>query len=104
MQFTGGSEPIAVFNVDGRFFATQDRLPRRRWSVSESYVKATHDRCALPMVLFHSLGKASGPAGVAATAHVAVSRGGFVMWMLHRGAELRPRAAARSLTCARRLS
>ncbi|MEP7244080.1 MAG: non-heme iron oxygenase ferredoxin subunit [Gammaproteobacteria bacterium] len=47
VQATGGSEPIAVFNVNGRFFATQDRCPHGQWSLAESYLVGDTVECAL---------------------------------------------------------
>ena len=46
-RFDGGAEPIAVFNVDGRFFATQDRCPHGNWPLSDSYVKGDTVECSL---------------------------------------------------------
>lgn len=42
-----GDEPIAVFNVGGRFYATQDRCPHGQWSLSDSYVTGDTVECAL---------------------------------------------------------
>ena len=40
-------EPIAVFNVAGRFFATQDRCTHGQFSLSESYIEGDQVVCAL---------------------------------------------------------
>ena len=46
-RLEGGAEAIAVFNVDGLYFATQDRCPHGNWPLSDSYVKGDTVECAL---------------------------------------------------------
>ena len=45
--FDTGPEPIAIFNVEGRYFATQDKCPHGQFSLSESYVEGDRVVCAL---------------------------------------------------------
>ena len=47
MRVMAGDVPIALFNVDGRFFATQDRCPHGQWPLSESHVSGDMVECAL---------------------------------------------------------
>lgn len=47
VQVAGSAEMLAVFNVNGRFFATQDRCPHGQWPLSESYVDGDVVECAL---------------------------------------------------------
>ena len=99
-QFTGGPEPIAVFNVDGRFFATQDSCPHGRWSLSESYVKGDTVECALHNGCFSiRSGKRLGPPVSRPLRTYAVRvEAGFVYVDVASGAhELRPGAAAREI-------
>jgi nitrite reductase/ring-hydroxylating ferredoxin subunit len=47
MRAIAGDDPIALFNVDGRLFATQDRCPHGLWPLSESYFTGDKVECAL---------------------------------------------------------
>jgi nitrite reductase/ring-hydroxylating ferredoxin subunit len=60
--FITDPEPIAIFNVGGRFFATQDKCPHGQFSLSESYVEGDRVVCALHDGCFSiSSGKRLGP-------------------------------------------
>lgn len=61
-RFDGGPEAIAVFNVDGIYYATQDRCPHGQWPLSESYVNGDTVECALHSGCFSiRTGKRLGP-------------------------------------------
>jgi nitrite reductase/ring-hydroxylating ferredoxin subunit len=45
--FVAGGERIAVFHVEGRFYATQDACPHGLWSLSQSYIEGSVVECAL---------------------------------------------------------
>lgn len=47
VQVVAVPEALAVFNVNGRFFATQDRCPHGQWPLSESYIDGDVVECAL---------------------------------------------------------
>lgn len=52
MSVDGPTEPIAVYNVNDRFFATQDLCTHGQWRLSESYVDGDIIECALHMACF----------------------------------------------------
>lgn len=43
----GTAEAIALYNVDGEFFATQDRCTHGEWSLSDGYVDGGVVECSL---------------------------------------------------------
>lgn len=47
MRAVEGDDPIALFNVDGRFYATQDLCPHGRWPLSDSHLTGENVECAL---------------------------------------------------------
>ncbi len=44
--------PLALFNVDGEFFATQDRCTHGEWSLSDGYLDGDVVECSLHMGKF----------------------------------------------------
>jgi nitrite reductase/ring-hydroxylating ferredoxin subunit len=61
-RFDGGAEAIAVFNIEGRYYATQDRCPHGNWPLSDSYIKGDTIECALHNGCFSiRTGKRLGP-------------------------------------------
>lgn len=47
-----GPEPIAVFNLDGEFFAIGDTCTHSDWSLSEGYIEDGTVECTLHMARF----------------------------------------------------
>lgn len=47
-----GPEPIAVFNVDGEFFAIDDTCTHGEWSLCDGYVEGHEVECTLHMAKF----------------------------------------------------
>lgn len=43
----GTAEPIAVYNVEGEFFATQDRCTHGNWALSDGYLDGAVVECTL---------------------------------------------------------
>lgn len=96
VQASGGSELIAVFNVNGRFFATQDSCPHGQWPLSESYVDGDTVECALHNGRFSicSGKRLSPPVCRALRTYVVRVEAGIVYVDVDSGAyELRPGAA-----------
>lgn len=57
-----GPEPIAVFNLDGEFFAISDTCTHSDWSLSEGYIEDGQVECTLHMAKFCiRTGKVKGP-------------------------------------------
>jgi nitrite reductase/ring-hydroxylating ferredoxin subunit len=44
--------PIAVYNIDGAFFATQDTCTHERWSLADGYLDGDVIECTLHMARF----------------------------------------------------
>jgi len=47
-----GVEPIALFNVNGEFFAVQDTCTHGQWSLSEGFVEDYQVECTLHLARF----------------------------------------------------
>lgn len=47
LRFEGGSEPIAIYNVDGEYFATQDTCTHADWALSEGDLEGDVIVCSL---------------------------------------------------------
>jgi biphenyl 2,3-dioxygenase ferredoxin component len=95
LGFAGAGATIAIFNVDGRIFATQDSCPHGQWSLSDSYVSGDTIECALHGGRFSiSSGKRLGPPVCRALRTYAVKiEGESVLVDVDSGAyELRPGA------------
>nr|UII03346.1 Biphenyl dioxygenase system ferredoxin subunit [Paraburkholderia sp.] len=53
LKIEGGREPVALFNVGGEFFATQDRCSHGEWSLSQDgYLEGDVVECSLHMGKF----------------------------------------------------
>lgn len=88
LSFQGGPEPIAVFNVEGRFYATQDRCPHAHWPLSDSYVSGAVVECALHNARFciRSGKRLSPPACRPLRTYAVKLEGGFVYVDIESGA------------------
>ncbi len=47
MKIGDGETAVAVFNVDGEFFATQDQCTHGEWSLSDGYLDGDVVECTL---------------------------------------------------------
>lgn len=45
-------EPVALFNVDGTFYAIQDTCSHGNWSLAEGYLEGDMIECSLHMAKF----------------------------------------------------
>jgi nitrite reductase/ring-hydroxylating ferredoxin subunit len=52
LKVDGGSEPVALFNIDGAFHAVSDTCTHGEWSLSEGYVDGAVIECPLHMGKF----------------------------------------------------
>ena len=52
LKVDGGAEPVALFNVDGSFYAVSDTCTHGEWSLSEGYLTGAEIECPLHMGKF----------------------------------------------------
>jgi len=52
LRIDQGSEPIAVFNLDGEFFAIGDTCTHSDWSLAEGYIEDGLVECTLHAAKF----------------------------------------------------
>lgn len=52
LRLDQGPEPIAVFNLDGEFFAISDTCTHSDWSLAEGYIEDGQVECTLHMARF----------------------------------------------------
>ena len=51
-KFEVGNDAIALFNVDGEFFAIEDECSHSQWSLSDGYLDGDRVECTLHMAKF----------------------------------------------------
>lgn len=51
-QFTGGSEPVLICNVDGKIHAVQDTCSHDTWSLADGYLEDDVIECSLHFAKF----------------------------------------------------
>lgn len=51
-QIDDGPEPVALFNVDGEFFAIDDTCTHGKWSLCDGYLDGHEIECTLHMAKF----------------------------------------------------
>lgn len=62
LRIDKGAEPVALFNIDGEFFALQDTCTHGNWSLADGYVEGGRVECSLHMAQFCvRTGKACAP-------------------------------------------
>lgn len=47
LKFGDGASAIAIFNIDGEFFATQDQCTHGEWSLTDGYLDGDIIECTL---------------------------------------------------------
>lgn len=52
LRIEQGKEPVALFKVDGEFFAIQDTCTHGNWSLADGYLDGDIVECALHMAQF----------------------------------------------------
>jgi len=52
-QVALGDIPVAIYNIGGKIFATEDRCPHDRAFMSEGYLEDDHIECPMHQALFH---------------------------------------------------
>ena len=51
-KIENGERPVAVFNIDGTFYAIDDTCTHGNWSLSEGYVEGSAIECSLHSAKF----------------------------------------------------
>jgi len=52
LRIDAGPEPVAVFKIDGDFYAIEDKCPHGDWSLSDGYLDGGLIECSLHMAKF----------------------------------------------------
>lgn len=87
LRIDQGAEPVALFNLDGEFFAIGDTCTHSDWSLAEGYVEEGEVECTLHMARFCiRTGKVKAPPATQAVKYYPVRlEGGDVLIDLDAG-------------------